>query len=79
MSKAYLHEMITMSDDALSGELENIKLDEFRKVVKRALKEQDRDTRHACAEAVIALESYPDGGGISKTHAHNACMNVKAV
>jgi len=33
-----------------------------------ALKEQDRDTRHTCAEAVIHA-SDP----------HAACMNVKAV
>ena len=32
------------------------------------LKEQDRDTRHACAEAVINSEDP-----------HSACMNVKAV
>ena len=39
------------------------------------LKEQDRDTRHACADAVnrIAL----DDKAISA--AHNACMNVTAV
>jgi len=39
------------------------------------LKEQDRDTRHACAEAVnrIAL----DHNTISQ--AHNAVMNTKAV
>lgn len=32
------------------------------------LKEQDRDTRHACAEAVIGCNSVND--------AHNVCMNV---
>ena len=39
------------------------------------LKEQDRDTRHACAEAVnsIALDTF------ASTAAHDACMNVKAV
>lgn len=47
--------------------------------IKIALKEQDRDTRHACAEAVIAIEPYPDGGGISKDAAHAACINVIVV
>ena len=47
--------------------------------IRIALKEQDRDTRHACAEAVIAIEPCPDGGGISKDAAHSACMNVIAV
>jgi len=38
------------------------------------LKEQDRDTRHACAEAVASLS---DEGCLDK--AADACMNVKAV
>jgi len=37
-------------------------------VIAVALKEQDRDTRHACAEAVITAADP-----------HAACMNVKAV
>lgn len=42
------------------------------------LKEQDRDTRHACAEAVL------DCGETSSTipmidRCHAACMNAKAV
>lgn len=68
MSKSYFKECLEMSDDALNVELENIKVDEFRAIIRRALKEQDRDTRHACAEAVI-------GAG----DPHAACMNVKAV
>ena len=37
-------------------------------IIKFALKEQDRDTRHACAEAVIGANDP-----------HGACMNTKAV
>ena len=46
--------------------------------------EQDRDTRQACAEAVISLDGYMNGPpfGYSKMiladEAHTACMNVKA-
>ena len=45
-------------------------------VIQKALKEQDRDTRHACAEAVISL--HPHGEVmISITQAHAACMNAR--
>lgn len=45
------------------------------------LKEQDRCTRHACSDAVIALHSEDFEGVcvIGRDAAHNACMNVKAV
>jgi len=36
--------------------------------IRFALKEQDRDTRHACAEAVIGADDP-----------HAACMNAKAL
>jgi hypothetical protein len=40
--------------------------------------EQDKITRHACAEAVIQCpEDMPNSA--LKDCAHNACMNVKAV
>lgn len=47
----------------------------------RLLKEQDRDTRHACAEAIMTLQREPWNGKsiISVDEAHAACMNVKAV
>jgi hypothetical protein len=65
----------------------------FKKLV-ILLKEQDRDTRHACAEAVMNLDTlkFPDGfsfvdsrmveqfiDAVDKTKAHNACMNTRAV
>lgn len=56
------------------------------------LKEQDRDTRHACAEAVLTLEGcttasdnaiYGPHGEICKAvsaeEAHFTCMNVQAL
>jgi hypothetical protein len=42
------------------------------------LKEQDRDTRHACADAVTKLRGQMGEGGDPFTAAGNACMNVKA-
>jgi alpha-D-ribose 1-methylphosphonate 5-triphosphate synthase subunit PhnG len=44
-----------------------------------ALREQDRDTRHACADAVTKLRGQMGEGGDPFTAAGNACMNVKAV
>jgi hypothetical protein len=53
------------------------------KAIVKLLKEQDRDTRHACAEAVSGLHEVcetPNGGiAICPSDAHDACMNVKAV
>lgn len=49
-------------------------------VIRLALKEQDRDTRHACAEAVLGCDkSLYNIDLIWKDDAHSACMNVKAV
>ncbi len=46
---------------------------ECREALKMLLKMQDRDTRHACAEAVS--KSCCDG----QCDAHQACMNSQAV
>lgn len=53
------------------------------KIIENALKEQDRDTRHACAEAVLALSWWATNDrdstiAIDRDAAHAACMNVKA-
>lgn len=79
MSKSYIQEMIAMSDDALNTELENIHVKEFKQALKIALKEQDRDTRHACAEAVLKCSEDVSGECIWKDEAHGACLNVRAV
>lgn len=46
-----------------------------------ALKEQDRDTRHACAEAVTSLDGFEDDHGkmVMVDEARFACMNAIAV
>lgn len=59
----------------------------FEQRIILALKEQDRDTRHACAEAVNALKQRHDpydrdiGGDFAswQSRAHSACMNVQAI
>jgi len=53
----------------------------LRETVEFILKEQDRDTRHACAEAVCAV--YTGERVMSKAEivnaAHAACMNAYSV
>lgn len=44
-----------------------------------ALVAQDRDTRHACAEAVTKIDERNVGGYINKNDAHTACINAVAV
>ena len=43
------------------------------------MKEQDRDTRHACAEAVIQCDKDVSGECIWVDDAHSACINVKVI
>jgi hypothetical protein len=42
----------------------------FQAMLPRILKEQDRDTRHNCAEAVLKTQD--------STEAHGVCMNVQS-
>ncbi len=59
----------------------------LRAILEMLMKEQDRDTRHACAEAVSALKYRRDPNGrdsggdyiVWQSHAHAACINVQAV
>jgi uncharacterized protein (UPF0147 family) len=54
-----------------------------REGLERLLKEQDRDTRHACANAIAIMDgevmSMQNDLYVSKDLAHDACINVKAV
>ena len=54
-----------------SGDKELLKI-----IIKHALQEQDRDTRHACAQNVLDVvdDESPD---VVRSNAHNACMNTK--
>ena len=49
--------------------------DNMVKSLSLLLKQQDRDTRHACAEAVIQQADAPAIDMISRCH--NACMNAR--
>jgi len=54
-------------------------IDKAKTLIRRSLKEQDRDTRHACAEAVVAIPGETGDDLIDAGLAHAACMNVKAI
>lgn len=55
---------------------------ELLKKLTLSYKEQDRDTRHACAENVLTCFDYNESNGdsdlalIERSEAHNACMNT---
>jgi len=66
--------------------------DKIKQQIVLLLKYQDRDTRHACAEAVISLARcstanenaiYNEDGecvdAICLDQAHNACINAQAI
>ena len=75
MSKAKLIKLINFSDSELSFWLEEVPTSEARKLFRLALKEQDRDTRHGCAEAVAMLNI--DLASPIINDAHDACMNYQ--
>ena len=57
---------------------------DLRATIERVLREQDRDTRHACAEAVsaISLEEWESGrvaAAIILQRAHQVVMNATAI
>ena len=51
----------------------------LQKLIITAIKEQDRDTRHACAEAVLKCNRDMSDECIWLDEAHDACINVDAV
>ena len=51
--------------------------EQLREIISMGLKEQDRDTRHACAEACLLQADRPALEMIDACH--NSCMNVRAV
>lgn len=54
-------------------------IDQARDYIRKALRAQDRDTRHVCAEAVLKCGEDVSGECIWKDEAYSACMNAQAV
>ena len=59
----------------------SVGMDKARTQLRRALKEQDKITRHACAELIILMDDVcetPTGGSaIDKDHAASIVLNAK--
>ena len=53
MSLKYLHKLIKMPELELAKEIKSIEPQDFRQIIKLALKEQDRETRQLCASACM--------------------------
>lgn len=53
----------------------------LREIVEHELREQDRDTRHACAEAVLSIRNedvlFSSQRAVDRAHA--ACINTSAI
>lgn len=64
---AWIRRSVSIYSDSMIDSLEKL------------LKEQDRDTRHACAEAVIQCNEDVSGECIWKDDAHAACINAIGV
>lgn len=63
MSKELLLDLFKQSDDDILDWLKSIDTEEFKRVVVMALKEQDRDTRHACSESLGSCSYSKDEFG----------------
>lgn len=64
-----------------SDEGYSLKSSELKEMIRGALKEQDRDTRHACAEEVIKGAFWSDAADadvIRADHAHKSIINCNS-
>ena len=53
MSRNILKEILSGDDDFIRNTFEKMNHKQFKEFCSNAMLQQDRDTRHACAEAVI--------------------------
>ena len=79
MSKAKLIQLIKASDFDLTYWLVETPVDEVRETLRIALKEQDRDTRHGCAEVIDNMcPSIEETDSLIDSHqAESRCINYK--
>lgn len=62
----------------LAGEIYNMDVSFIESALTKFAKEQDRDTRHACAESII-MHTFDDGNdsGYIVTECHRIIMNCR--
>ena len=77
------NKLMEMAEDELYKWFNELSSREFRNILMKIRKDQDRDTRHACAEAVLDITPgviLTKGiCGIFPDDAHDACINAKAL
>jgi len=56
-----------------------IKHKDLTNLIKQIRAEQDKITRHACADAVLQCDEDVSGSCIWRNSAHSACLNAKSV
>lgn len=67
-------------DDLMSNWITDAQtLAQLERRMVQLLIEQDRDTRYACAEAIMGIRVLNEGEEHIKDTAYAACTNVKAV
>ena len=85
MSKAKLIELIKGNQEDVYDFFAETPTYEVQNILRQALKDQDRDTRHGCANAVSKMDDHAridtslgtSAGVILKGKAHNSCINYQ--
>ena len=73
MSRNVAKEILDGSDEFVANTFESMTSQGFKDFCYLAVIQQDRDTRHACAELVLTEELESD----AKNRMHSAIMNCK--
>jgi len=85
MSLKTVESLITKNDLDLRVAIDSMSASQIRNMLALAIKEQDRDTRHACADAVVQLTCLEHNldifdqlnNAIDKDDAHSEIMNCR--
>ena len=79
MGRNLLKEIISSDDSFIENTLENMDAKKFRQFCFDSMRQQDRDTRYACAESILTnIVGRPSITGsliICAKEAHNKIMN----
>lgn len=73
MSRNLLKEIVSADDAFIQNTLDSMDAKKFKDFCEIAIKQQDRDTRHACAESFKAKHL----GTLAASIGHNQCMNCR--
>ena len=77
MSESILKAFYKMDDSELVEKFKSEDAADIREFLDSAMKQQDRDTRHACAEALLGCDEDVSGYCIWKTEAYSAVVSCR--